>query len=153
MEGLAPEATSRNPDAMQPGALMYLYFRLGGVEQDEGTPQQALVYFRRALDVAIKWDGSSASLNSRERAAASDSQNVNARRVLVGCIWRLAAMWADDKPELALEYARRAVQISEDLHAADPMNVESRYHASRGYVALGESSIRMQSKRCRPSVS
>lgn len=71
MEGLAPEATSRNPDAMQPGALMYLYFRLGGVEQDEGTPQQALVYFRRALDVAIKWDGSSASLNSRERAAAS----------------------------------------------------------------------------------
>src|SRR5262249_40014766 len=74
-----------------------------------------------------------------ERAAASDLQNVNGRRVLVGCVWRLGAIWAEDKPEVALECSRKAVGISEDLHAVDPMNAEYRYHASRGYLALGAS--------------
>ena len=65
MEALAAEATLRDPGALTPGALMYLYFRLGNIEQDEGTPQQAMVYFRKAIDVGIKWDAAKPSVNSR----------------------------------------------------------------------------------------
>src|SRR5262249_19543317 len=73
-----------------------------------------------------------------ERAVANDRQNVNARRILASCDWRLGVILADDKPEEALQYARQAGGGSEALHAADPMNAEYRYHASRGYFGIGE---------------
>lgn len=128
----AAEDLLRRPGATdeQRSSVVGVYTALGDLlaapdDPNFGDRAGAIAYYQKAAAIA-------------ERAAANDLQNVNARRILVSCVWRLGVMWADDNPGMALEYSRKAVNISEDLHATDPMNAEYRYHASRGYLALGE---------------
>ena len=128
----AAEELVQRPGASedQRSNLVAVYTALGDLlaapdDPNFGDQAGAIAHYQKAAAIA-------------ERAAANDLQNVNARRVLASCDWRLGAIWADDEPAMALGYARKAVSISEDLHAADPMNAEYRYHASRGYLALGE---------------
>src|SRR5262245_11620214 len=55
MVALATDASARDSGALLPGTWVYLYFRLGGADMDAGAPQQALVHYRKALDVCIRW--------------------------------------------------------------------------------------------------
>jgi len=104
VEALAAEATSRNPDAVTPGAMIYLYFRLGAVERDEGTPQQALVYFRKALDVCIKWDADKPSVNSRSTLRGAYI-NVAGAQLIAGDL-----SGARENYEIALQLAERSAR-------------------------------------------
>jgi len=65
MVALAAEATARDSGALLPGTRVYLYFRLGGTEMDAGAPEQALVHYRKALDVCIQWAATDRGANAR----------------------------------------------------------------------------------------
>ena len=48
---IASEATARDSASLLPGTQVYLYFRLGDTERRGGAAEQALEYFRKALEV------------------------------------------------------------------------------------------------------
>ena len=128
----AAEELLRRADAPQEELyrVIGVYTALGDLlaapdDPNFGDRDAALAHYEAALALA-------------ERFAASDPKNVNAARNVAACNWRLAVMWVDDKPELALEYNRKALRISQDLGAGDPRNAEYRYHASRAHIGLGE---------------
>jgi eukaryotic-like serine/threonine-protein kinase len=75
--------------------------------------------------------------------AKNDKNNVNARRNMATCYWRLCMISFVDKPREAVEFGRKAVQISEELRTGDPLNAEYRYHASRAYLWIGEALRRL----------
>ena len=62
---LASEAAARDAAALNPGTWVYLYFRLAGAEMDAGAAQQALVYYRKALDISIQWAATDRGVNAR----------------------------------------------------------------------------------------
>lgn len=105
VELLAAEATSRNPDAVPPGALLYLFFRLGGAEQRAGTPQQALAYFRRAVEVGTKWDAANPSLNSRSTLRGAYI-NMAGAQLFAGDL-----SGARENYEIALRMAERSARL------------------------------------------
>lgn len=78
------------------------------------------------------------ALQISERLAGIDPRDVNSRRILAGCSWRLGMMLGKDQPEQAIEHCQRALRISEELGVADPRNAEYRYHSSRALLWMGE---------------
>jgi tetratricopeptide (TPR) repeat protein len=79
-----------------------------------------------------------AALEIAERFVKGDPENGHARRIVASCGWRLGMMWVKENPALALEYHGKSLAISQELSAADPLNAEYRYHASRALIGLGE---------------
>ena len=65
MVALAADATAKDSGALLPGTWVYLYFRLGGAEMDAGAPEQALVHYRKALEVCIRWVATDRGTNAR----------------------------------------------------------------------------------------
>jgi eukaryotic-like serine/threonine-protein kinase len=78
------------------------------------------------------------AFNTAQELSKNDTNNVNARRQMATCYWRLCMILSVDKPLEAVEFGRKAVQISEELRTGDPLNAEYRYHASRAYLWIGE---------------
>jgi tetratricopeptide (TPR) repeat protein/tRNA A-37 threonylcarbamoyl transferase component Bud32 len=125
------EQLLRRPDATQEqqsyaiGGYLALADLLAAPDDPNfDEPAQALELYQTALEMA-------------ERLAASDPRNVNARRNVAVCLWRLAMILAENKPELAVEYGRKSQRISQELAAVDPLNAEYRYHGSRACIWLG----------------
>jgi tetratricopeptide (TPR) repeat protein len=96
-----------------------------------GDPANALTHYQHAFTLA-------------RDLATNDRNNVNARRNIATCYWRLCMISVEDKPATAVEFCQKAVQISEELRTADPRNAEYRYHASRAYLWMGEALRRLQ---------
>ncbi len=107
-----------------------VYNSLGDVQAASDDPNlgdraHALENYQTALAMA-------------QRLAASEPENVNARRYVAACNQRMGMYWAEENPSLALRYFQAALKIAEALSAADPLNAEYRYHASRAYMGLGD---------------
>jgi len=85
----------------------------------------AIAHYRQALTIG-------------ERLAAADPKNVNGKRVVASCHWRLCMISTEDQPAQAVEHCRQAMHLAEEVGAGDPRNVEYRYHASRAYLWMGE---------------
>jgi len=79
MAALAADATARDSGALLPGTWVYLYFRLGGTEMDAGAPEQALVHYRKALDVCIGWAATDRGANARSTLRGAYTNVANAQ--------------------------------------------------------------------------
>jgi tetratricopeptide (TPR) repeat protein len=67
----ASDASARDSNALSPDTWVWLYFRLGVFAMREGSTQQGLDHYRKALEICIPWAAKDPAVNARNTLRAA----------------------------------------------------------------------------------